>query len=50
MNFLDYANRPSSRGERKRQSYRNHSRKSSGVDENRIMNIQDRVWWGIAFS
>ena len=35
-------NRPR-RDERKRSSYRNHSRKSSGVDESRIMNIKDRV-------
>jgi len=41
--WLDYGNIPSARGERKRQSYRNHSRKSSGVDESRIINIQDRV-------
>ena len=40
--MIDYMNRPR-RDKRKRSSYRNHSRKSSGVDESRIMNIKDRV-------
>jgi len=41
-NYGDYMNRPV-RDERKRSSFRNHSRRSSGGDESRIMNIKDRV-------
>jgi len=40
-NYGDYMNRPM-RDERKRISFRNHSRRSSGGDESRIMNIKDR--------